>query len=184
MALLSATVLIVAALCLVNLVLVLGILRRLREHAERLDEHHSGHGGQRDEPMASVDSTVQEFTAVAADGTALSRGWLDGVVLVGFFSLSCKPCRDFLPRFVEAASRHPGGRARTLAVVVGASDEAAAPFVAALRPVATLIREGEQGPTMNAFGVRGFPAFALVEEQGRIRASAFDVESLPAVTTP
>jgi thiol-disulfide isomerase/thioredoxin len=183
MALLTAAVVVVGALCLVNLVLVLGVLRRLREHAERLDEHHGRHGGERDAPMASVDGTVQEFTAVADDGTPLSRGWLGGVVLVGFFSLSCKPCRDFLPRFVEAATRHPGGRAQTLAVVVGASDEAAAPFVAALRPVATLIREDEQGPVMTAFGVRGFPAFALVEEEGRVRASAFDIEALPAVTT-
>jgi hypothetical protein len=52
-------------------------------------------------------------------------------------------------------------------------------MVASLAEAALVAVEPRGGALAKAFGVRGFPAFGLVGEGGRIEASSSDLASIP-----
>jgi thiol-disulfide isomerase/thioredoxin len=168
----AAALLLLGALCLFNLVLIFGVIRRLREHTEAL----SGLSlvGGPSEVILPAGSAVGPFVAVTVDGAAVSRDDLDGETLVGFFAPGCRNCEAQLPQFVELATRHPGGPHRVLAVVVGAPEPDAAastggagsPTVAALARVARVVLARPDAEVTKAFGVQGFPAYAVVGPAG------------------
>jgi hypothetical protein len=54
----------------------------------------------------------------------------------------------------------------------------ASEYVELLAPVARVVVEPGRGPMTAAFGVNGFPSFAVVEERGRIVASNVDLTEL------
>lgn len=173
---LIAAVVLVGVLCLVDLVLTIGVVRRLREHTQLL----ANHGG----PKASIGTgaEVGEFHTLETDGTALDRSAFDGPTIVGFFSTTCRPCREKLPDFVEFARHIPGGRSRVLAVVVGDVDTE--PFTSRLTPVARLVVEPDpSAPVCRAFAVAAFPSVLMVEPDGEgtpvVRDEQVDL-SLPA----
>jgi hypothetical protein len=169
------TVGVVAAL---NLLLSFGVIRRLREHTELLAEGAVGRGGFT--TMLAAGETVAPFTATTVDGRSVSREVIDRATLFAAFSVGCDACGEKLPGFLELAAAQLGGPERVLVVVVASDDEAAAPFVSELSPLATVVREGHQGPVAAAFGVSGFPAFAVVDPGGVVRASAVNPAGLPA----
>ena len=138
---------VLSLLCLGNLLLTLGLARRINE---------------------------QEPPAVLLPPGSVVDVALEPPTLVGFFSPGCGPCQERLPDFVARARRAPAGR--TLAVVVG---DAADTMVASLTGAASVVVEPRGGTLATAFGVRGFPAFALVGEHGRIEASGTDLASIP-----
>jgi hypothetical protein len=138
---------VLSLLCLGNLLLTLGLARRINQ----------------EEPPA----------VLLPPGSVVDVA-LEPPTLVGFFSPGCGPCRERLPEFVTRARRAPSGR--TLAVVVGDSADA---MVASLTDVASVVVEPRGGALATAFGVRGFPAFALVGDDGRIEASGTDLASIP-----
>ena len=166
MAYLVAAVVLVGAIATVNLLLTVGVVRRLREHTAEL-------AARRDDPAGPaglpVGAPVGEFAATGVSGRPVTRAMLDRPALVGFFSPGCAPCKEKLPDFVAQAARRPGGPDAVLAVVVGDPAEAAE-SVAALRPVATVVVEPEDGPLQWAFAIGGFPTFVLVED-GVVAAS-------------
>lgn len=133
-------------LCLVNLLLTLGLARRIRE----------------------------EPPEVMLPAGAHTDAALEPPTLVGFFSPTCGPCQERLPEFIARARRAPAGR--TLAVVVG---DGSADMVALLTGVASTVVEPRGGELSTAFGVKGFPAFALVGDGGRIEASGSDLAAIP-----
>jgi hypothetical protein len=183
MALLVAAVTVVGALGVVNLIFSLGVIRRLREHTELLDRLTAGGGAQGDSVMLPPGETVADFVATTMDGERVSRGELVGSTLVGFFSPDCEPCKERLPQFVDHAEHHPGGRRQVLAVIVAQDEDTARPVAAELASVARVVRDVGAGPVPRAFGVQGFPAFALVEPGGMVRASGYELSALaePAV---
>lgn len=159
MPLLLATAVLAVALSLLNLAFIVGILKKLREHAELLSRTAT--------PRVSlgVGEPVGDFTATTVDGERVGRDALADDTVVGFFSTSCEPCKAVLPRFVDFADGRPGGPARVLAVVVGDAADSAA-FVAELSLVATVVVEDVGGAVGTAFGVRAFPV-QLVVGSGR-----------------
>ncbi len=178
MALLVAAVTVVGALGVVNLIFSLGVIRRLREHTEILDRLAAGGGAQGESVMLRPGETVGDFVATTMDGERVSRGALVGSTLVGFFSPDCAPCEERLPEFVDHAEHHPGGRRQVLAVIVAQDEDTAGPVVAELASVARVVRDVGAGPVPRAFGVHGFPAFALVEPGGMVRASGYELSAL------
>jgi len=178
MAFLAAAVTVVGALGVVNLIFSLGVIRRLREHTEILDRLAAGGGAQGDSVMLPPGETVGDFVATTVDGEQLSREELADTTLVGFFSPDCEPCKERLPQFVDYAEHHQGGRRQVLAVVVADDEDGAGPVVAELASVARVVREVGAGPVPRAFGVHGFPAFALVESGGVVRASGYELSAL------
>jgi hypothetical protein len=167
-----ATVL-VGLLCVLDLVLTLGVIRRLREHTELLSKQNTNDF----RPNLTVGGEVGEFVTSTVDGERLTRHALLGgapdQTLVGFFSPSCRPCEEKLPKFVDFARAMPGGRSRVLAVVVGEPDESAT-LVAELGEVARVVLEGYDGPLGSAFRVKGYPAALLVAPDRDGRAVVVD----------
>jgi hypothetical protein len=177
MSYLTAAVLIVGVLCVLDLVLTFGIIRRLREHTELLSRRADGPRGSLD-IVISPGQVVGDFAAVTTDGDPLSRAALTGQTLVAFVSPDCKGCTERLPGLVERAQVMPGGRTQVLAVVAGEQDTNAE-LRAMLEPVARVVTDGHYDALAQAFKVRGFPAFALVAGGGVVVASGFDLAELP-----
>ncbi|HEU5353251.1 MAG TPA: hypothetical protein VFU65_02260 [Actinocrinis sp.] len=161
--LLIALAVVVGAVSLLNLVLVLGVVRRLREHADRI----SRLSPEPPNPMLAVAQQAEPFDAVTVEGEHVSRAALSGLTLVGVFSPNCPACAERLPRFLELAGSYPGGRGRVLAVVVGERDEAG-DQIAALSPVARVVLETMEGSITKALRIRGFPAFGVLDESGTV----------------
>lgn len=181
MAFVVAALVLVGLLSVLNLIFSFGVIRRLREHTKILDRDGHGSGGGAAADAATVMSapgeTVGDFGVSTVDGEPVARDVLAGTTLVGFLSPSCEPCKERLPKFVELARQHEPDQ--VLAVVVAQDDDEAAPgVVAELVGVARVVREPDSGPVSTAFGVQGFPAFALVGPQGEIIASGYELSAL------
>lgn len=172
---LVAAVLALGALGLLNLLLTVGVVRRLRQLAAAPGALPPG----LPDAVLPVGSTVTDFSSTTVDGLTVSRRDLDDGTLVGFFSPGCEPCVEAVPTFVRAARTFPGGTSRVIAVVAG-TGEAGAAMRDALTPVARVVVEppGAAG-LVSAFGVTAFPAATLVDADGRIRWSGPDVAALP-----
>jgi hypothetical protein len=151
-----AAVLVAVALAIVA-VLLAAVLRRLREHEVRL---------------AAL--TTAEVSVIAGPGHPVGDLPVALPALVGFFSPSCSGCEERLPGFVDAAGGHAGG---VLAVVVDDGDPG--PLATRLAEVAEVVVEAPQGPLASEFAVTGFPAFALVDDDGRIRWGGFELVPAP-----
>lgn len=177
MAGLIAAVVVLGLFCVLNAVFCLGIVRRLREHTELIGKLGKGSA---EDLILGAGATAADFTASTVDGDRVSRDALGEPTLVAFLMPGCAPCTIEGPKFVAMAADHPGGRERVLAVVVGSDDDEAAPVVAELRNVATVVREEDGGPVQKAFAVTGFPAFALVAQGGVLLAGENMVNQLPA----
>lgn len=172
MAYLAAAAVLVGLLAAVNLLLTIGVVRRLREHTAELGELRKRGAAGGGEVALKVGAPVGEFAATSVEGRTVTRDTLGDRPLVGFLSPQCRPCKERLPAFVDFAATRPGGRDRLLAVVVGTGEEAAE-LVEKVRRVATVVVEPDGGPIQQAFAVTGFPAFVLVE-QGVVAASDYE----------
>lgn len=101
--------------------------------------------------------------------------------MVAFFSPTCRPCQEKLPRFVEYARSLPDGRNRTLAVVVGEAERAAS-FVDVLSPVTRVVVEDRDGAVASAFEVKAYPTIVRVapDEEHRLVVTADQVDLTPS----
>lgn len=167
---------VLGAIGLANLVLTLGVVRRMRAQNELM--RMSIEGVANPAPiMLEAGAQVGSFRAATTAGDAVGSNDLRGQTLVGFLSSSCPACAESLPSFLDRARLTPGGRDRVLAVVVGAEDTTAE-LRERLAPVARVVVEHREGPVSSAFGVSGFPAFALVADD-RVVASHFALDRVP-----
>jgi hypothetical protein len=175
MPVLIGAVVIVGALCLLDLLLTFGVIRRLREHTEMLAREKPGGG------VDAIGLTAGEapttFTATDDEGAAV-RG-PSGLRVVAVFSTSCSICPKRAPAFVDYVRQHLVGRDEVLAVVVGQSAESV-PYLADLADVARVCTEPAGGPIGRAFAVRGYPAFFALDPAGTVRWSGYDPATLPA----
>ncbi len=174
---LIAAVVLVGLLCVLDLILSLGVVKRLREHTEMLNNLNG---------RASIGAgeEVGAFTAVTVDGLPVSRDLLTDETLVGFFSPGCPACKEQLPKFVEFARSMPGGRDRVLAAVVG-DVRRTTDMVAMLNPVAHVVAEPAQGGAVGgAFQVAAFPSVLKVaaNDSGRpvVTAARVDLDRRPS----
>ncbi|MFH9268733.1 redoxin domain-containing protein [Streptomyces sp. NPDC017546] len=187
---LAAAVLAVGALALVDLVLTVGVVRRLREHSDLLGRTAvpaaASPGGM--SGTASVGTPVPSFTAGPPDSPVTDRDLADGT-LVAFFSPTCAPCRDKLPGFVARYADSPEEARQVLAVVVSdthdtrgshdtqgshgshgdrdsrgpdRSGEDTGSMAAALAAVVPTVKEPYDGPVTTAFAVKAFPSCVRV----------------------
>jgi thiol-disulfide isomerase/thioredoxin len=169
MSYLAAAVTVVGLLCLVDLLLTFGVIRRLREHSVALAGQSGGGVG---EPLLDVGETVGDFAAVTVNGEPVLRAFVDRETIVGFLSPGCPPCERRLPQFVEAA--RTAGRDRVLAVLTDTTEADAAEMLTALSPVARVVVEAEDGALTKAFGVTAFPAFCRIDAAHTVTVVGFD----------
>jgi peroxiredoxin len=162
MVILSIAVVVVGALCLLNLVLTFGVIRRLREHTELLTQRIVDNAAAPGPIMLEPGATVGDFSVTTTNGVAVSRSDLTGRRLVGFFSPTCAACAENMPTYVAHAQTHPGGRDAVLSVVVGSEAETAQ-MTRQLETVSRVVRDVEQGEISRAFAVDGYPAYGILD---------------------
>ncbi|MFI1890709.1 TlpA family protein disulfide reductase [Streptomyces jumonjinensis] len=156
MPILIALVVLVGLLCILDLILTVGVIKRLREHSEQLARLGRG-------PLAALTEgdEVPAFETTTTEGDRLSRDELADGTVVAFFTPDCAACQEKKPMFLEYARTAPGGPSEVVAVVVGQPEETAA-YAAELAPVAQVVTEDMGGPMSLAFAVLGFPAVLQV----------------------
>ncbi|MDG6100906.1 hypothetical protein Daura_01770 [Dactylosporangium aurantiacum] len=148
MTVLGAAVALTAAVSVFNLLLLYGVIRRLRTLSA---------------PPPAVPGRVAPFSVSTVDGTMVTREALPADALVGFFAPDCAPCEELLPRFVAAV----GGRRDVVAVVAAGPGEDG--YVDRLRPVAAVVSGAAAVTVAAAFGVRGYPTLLQVNADGTTR---------------
>src|ERR1700730_755900 len=169
-----------AALSAVNLVLTLGVVRRVNLLTRSAAATVAAVGAQPDTPtLPAVGAEPADFTALAFDGDHISRGDLIGQTLAGFFATGCTPCQQLILPFMSYAGALPGGRQQTLAVIAGIDNESAK-LAGLLDTLARVIVEPAGGPAAAAFGVGVFPPVGMLD-CNRPRASGVDMSRLPPV---
>ncbi|MFJ5725978.1 hypothetical protein [Streptomyces sp. NPDC093149] len=112
-----ASVVLVGLLCVLNLVLTYGIVRRLREQVADV----GGKALEVPRSVLGVGATVGSFSAVDTEGSSLTRDDLSEGQLVTFMSPGCPACEELLPLVAERAREY--GPERVLAVVVRDADK-------------------------------------------------------------
>lgn len=194
MAVVVVALVVLAALTVFNLVLILGVLRRLREYSARMsfDGVQAGAVGGSVDLGLDVGSRPGPFRTTTVDGREVTSEMLDGPALVGFFAEGCRPCKDWLPRFTEAAralepsvSSRGAESPRILAVVanVGAQPSAlVADLRSGLGDDALVVREELGGPVSQAFKVLGYPALCRLGTDGTVETGVRHEVVAPRVT--
>ncbi|GGP79427.1 hypothetical protein [Streptosporangium pseudovulgare] len=163
----TALVAVLTVVSLLNLLLTVGLLRKVREQADRLAEVEAGVP-----PMLPDGVEIGDFTTVTLDGEPLTRADLTGEVYVGFFNWNCEVCHDRLPQFIAEAERRSDPR-QVLAVVRG-TPELAVEMTSRLGPVARVVVEEKRGPVQVAFHLYATPAFCVLNPDHTIRASGYE----------
>jgi hypothetical protein len=177
---LIAIVALVGTLCLVDLLLTLGVVRRLREQTKLIDALYeavgtgalAGAGG-----GLAVGEVVADFDATTMDGTRVTRDLLPEGTVVAFLSPDCKGCHEQLPELASWAASQD--RSRVLAVVDGRSGDPEQ-LITTLSPVAQVITADAFSQVAGAFRVQSFPSFFQVDAGGRLLATAPRISRLPA----
>ncbi|MET7328135.1 hypothetical protein [Nonomuraea sp. NPDC005650] len=161
MVFISVAVILVGALCLLDLLLTFGVIRRLRAHTAEL-ERLGRNGAWTGDLMPSPGHEVGDLAVSTVDGEPVSSETFAEETLVAFFAQGCSACEDKLPDFVSHAGAVLGGRDRVLAVVSGEPAQMVE-TIDALASVARVVAGQQAAPVIDAFAVRAFPAFSLVK---------------------
>jgi hypothetical protein len=176
MAVLVAAIALVGLLCLADLLLTFGVIRRLREHTEQL----AGLRGQ-DAPVSGLPygATPEPFTALTASGERLHGP--AGLRVVAFFAAGCSACPARVPAFLDYLRVNGVAGDAVLAVITN-SDPKPVSYQESLAEVAPVCVEPQDGEVTAAFSVRAFPAFCLLDGAGSVTFFSHDLAALPALT--
>lgn len=174
MPVLIAAVILVGILCVLDLLLTFGVIRRLREHTELMrDRQHPAAPsvirlvpGQLPEPV----------TAVSVDGAPISGP--AGLRLAGFFSAWCSACPERVTPFIDYVRSNQIARDDVLVVLL-AGEDGPPSYLDKLAEVAQVTVQSDGNPVGEAFGVSGYPAFCLLDSGGAVVAAGFDPAALP-----
>lgn len=172
MAYLIAAVALVGAVSLLDLLLTVGVIRRLRALNGYAGRARAGGPG-----LLPLGATVTGFSTRTVDGVPITAGSLASPTVVGLFSTECGLCGEQAPRLAALVERAGYPSNQVLGVVVG-DPSATRPFLDALRERARLVVEPVGGPVSAAFSAVTFPTFYLIDAAGTVRAATADVDML------
>lgn len=172
---LATGVTVVGLLCLFDLFLTFAVIRRLREHASRLERVAGA------DRLLPVGARIGAATAADLDGQPVTAEWLrQGTRLVVLMSDTCNSCLAEVGAAAGYAGRMPGGRDDVLAVVTGrgAADGHRDQLVAGLREVARVATGADASALATAFAAESYPCFYLLD-RGRVAVAGHGVDDLP-----
>jgi hypothetical protein len=172
---LTAAVVVVGLLCIADMLLTFGVVRRLRVHSALLSEY----GGAESAVIGLSPGDVPEQFALRSDDGEQVLGPA-GLRVAAFFSSTCSACPEQVPAFVEYLRSNHVERDSVLAVVVGSAGEPV-PYLTQLGEVARVRAEPEAAELTTAFKVTGYPAFCLLDDDGAVVAAGYDPGRLPAL---
>jgi hypothetical protein len=165
--LLSAAVVVLAALLLVDLVLTFAIIRRLRETEAKLIEMNTP-----PESGLEVGARMPEFATT--DGTLSHADLADAPALIGFFSAGCRHCPAQAEQLADRAEELNTQGVRVVSVLSlgdGAVDE----LSPTLRKAGLLVSESEPNPVAAVFQEAATPSFVFFGDDGRLLARGHDL---------
>jgi thiol-disulfide isomerase/thioredoxin len=167
----NALIAVLFAILVLNLLLTMGVLRRLKEHEQTLSTINHGHEST-NQPGISVGDSIVPFEATSLDGVTLSESSGTSGALIGFFLRGCAPCKELLPTFIEAAGLER--TVRPIAVITG-FDSDDNEYSAALRGVAHVVmadsvQEPPAGEISAAFKVTTYPFVCRTGNDGKIES--------------
>lgn len=171
MPILIAAVAVVGGLCLLDLLMTFGVVRRLREHSRML----AGSDPARPLVALSPGELPGDFSRKTLSGSVVTG--TTGLRVVAFLASWCSICPERVPSFIGYLRDHRIGRDSVLAVVEG-GDDAPPAYLDRLAEVAQVCVEPPDGTIAKAFGVQGFPAFCLLDSAGALVASGHDPATL------
>jgi hypothetical protein len=154
---------VLAVLCLGNLLLLFAVLRRLRGYEERLT---AGSPGQ----PARLDLVGRRLPAAA--------GLVGTTRLVGVFSASCQPCHEQAALF--AAHDDPARVA--LMLDSSASDDQRSAMSATLAGAPRVLTEPDSGAVAGELGIRTYPVLLRLDGNGTVVAAEHSLAALTAAT--
>ncbi|WP_131736348.1 TlpA family protein disulfide reductase [Actinomadura roseirufa] len=167
---LIAAVVLLGLLAVLNLLLTLALIRRLK--SDEAASGHGGHGGNASPPVVlGPGARPADVKALTTADESVSTETLTGVV--GFFSANCDPCHALAPRLAEYG--RAVGREKVLAVVSGEDPE----LVGLLAGSVRVVVEDFQGPVSTAFKNEWTPALYLLADDQRVVATGGRLEDLP-----
>jgi hypothetical protein len=166
MAALLSAVVVVGLVTALNLVLTAGMIRRIKDHEQRLSEIGTGEG---EAPAAQppVGAPVPDFTVSTTTGQQITNTELGKDGYIGFFAVGCPPCEQQLPDFVRFLHGVDGTPA--LIVIEAPTAEAAASYLAAADGMPVVVDTGDG--LVGRFGVNRFPSMAHLSD-GVVAANA------------
>lgn len=179
---LIAAVVIVAVLCLLNLLLSTAVIRRLREQNERLARLDRLAQDQDPDAGVEIGSPAPAFETTASDGrTVTERDFGGGVV--AFVSFTCDACKVQLPHLERYVADAGLPASKVLVVVV---DDVPVPdeFPAGLARYATVVVERFGGTVGAPWRAHVFPTFYSLDEGLTVTGSSVEVAGLPDVPAP
>jgi hypothetical protein len=168
MPLLIAVVAVVGGLCLLDLFLTFGVIRRLREHTELLS-------AARRAPSQALGLPAGErpgrFSAVTTEGEQVSSA--AGLRVVAFFSSSCSICPERAPSFASYLRAEHFERDSVLVISVG-PENVVPPYLDELAGLARICIEEEDGDIAKAFKVNGVPVFFQLDADRVVVGTEWD----------
>jgi len=170
-------VLLIGVILSLNVVMTLGLVRRLRQIHRSVSEWIPSN---RFVPLPdglSVGEPPPSFSVTDLDGGVFSKTTLDGQISVlGFFAASCGSCRLYLPRLRDLSKR----RSRDLqSLVVIDGDPAHADDLIAMGRETGRVVAGEHSAGMSGiFKVRLYPTFYVVDGSGKVAFGSNSIEDL------
>lgn len=155
---LAVAVALVGALGVLNLLLSIGVVRRLRRHTELL----AGRAPADDDVPASAVSVGTRVGALRARSTLGAELVFEeeaAPLLVAVLSPDCSPCRERLPLLLEHVRRDPGARVLAVVLEEGGLE---AEMVERLEPSVPVVVEPWGGALPRLLEVEGTPSFVTV----------------------
>jgi thiol-disulfide isomerase/thioredoxin len=176
---LVAAVALVGIIGILNFVLTIGIIKRLRQHAEAISS-----GATAASPTLQEGEHVGDFATTSVDGMTLTSDLITSESTIAFFSPSCGPCKERLPAFLDYAKRMSGLQQHVIAVVVG-DESGAVEIVSTLRGAATVVVEDPNGGSLaQACQVKAFPTILVADRDPAghlvVKASGVDLDEMRA----
>ncbi|MDX3312768.1 TlpA family protein disulfide reductase [Streptomyces sp. NPDC054884] len=159
---LVAVVVLIGALTVLNLFLTMAIIRRIKQ--TNVAPRREGS----EIPELEVGTRIPDFRAESTSGAVVTNADFFGTeAVLAFYDTGCAVCKTTIPKLIDHAQVN-GLKADQVIAVVGGRGNSAADYVDGLDGAATVVLEDSLGPVASAFSIPGFPAFVVVDADGRV----------------
>lgn len=189
MAVLTAAMVVLTAIVLLNLAVTVAVIRRLRElpASGAASGGGSASGGGAAGPLPDPGGPargerIPDFAATTVEGVSVDRAALTGRTVIGFFSTSCSSCALEAPAFADAVVELAAEGIGALAVVQRKRGDDAAGLAQVLAPTGAVVVEGAPGPLLRAFRVNTTPFYVLAGADGIAEGKGEDLAAAVAST--
>lgn len=160
--------------CLVNLLLLLALVKRVRQHDEQLARQSR----LPPVPRVPAGSKAPDFTATTITGETRSLSDLLAGPrgLIAFLTPHCAPCRAYVSELKKYAAANPDGPSQVIAVIIGSPAETAG-LASELKDSVSVVIEPMSGALQETFSVTSYPTFVVITKDGRIGARGPHLEA-------